>query len=177
MITVDKGKYVKIFLRNGMALEGFVEESTGAQVVLRSINDQSLMIIHRPGEDIMLTKVMSEGPPVEMPEESPPEPTPDPTEMQVKIKEKLHETLETTDPELQNLSIEELRQLVHAQEKQIIAQKRKEHFGSPGAAKMTQYSTPFTPRPHPRSNAVQRSPYQPSRLPSWAYGRPPKDGK
>ena len=150
MITVIKGQYVKLFLRNGMALEGVIEESTSAQVVLRSINDQSLMIIHRPNEDIMLTKVMVDLPSAEVPPE--PEPVPEPSEMQVKIKEKLQEALQVSDPQLQNLSVEELRKLVFAQEKQIITQKRKEHFGSAGSAKLTQYSTPF----HPRSNAARR---------------------
>lgn len=172
MITVNKGQYVKLFLRNGMVLEGIVEESTSAQVVLSSLNDQSLMIIHRPNEDIMVTKVMSEPRAIEEVEEEKPE---IPVTQQA-VKEKLHEALETTDPELQKLSIEELRQLVHEQEKQLIAQKRREHFGSPGAAKMTTYSTPFTPKPHSRSNTA-RSAYQPSKIPSWAYGRPPKEGK
>lgn len=145
MITVDKGQYVKLFLRNGMALEGIVEESTGAQVVLRSINDQSLMIIHRPSEDIMLTKVMVNAEMVAEPDPKPePKPVPELSEMQVKIKEKLQEVQQISDPDLQNMSIADLRALVIEQEKQIIAQKRKEHFGSPGAAKLTQYSTPMT---------------------------------
>jgi len=175
MITVNKGQHVKYFMRSGMVLEGIVEESTGAQVVLRSLNDESLMIIHRPSEDIMLTKVMP--PPEETPEvvEIEPEPSPQPpNDMQVQIKAKLHEALKAEDPALQNMSLEELRQLVVEQEKQIIAQKRREHFGSPGAAKMTQYSNPPNAlRVHPRSNTA-RSAYQPGTIPSWAYGRPPK---
>ncbi len=173
MITVDKGQYVKCFLRSGMVLEGIVEESTGAQVVLRSLNDDSLMIIHRPGEDIMLTKVM----PVEVEGAVEPETElkPEQTipEVKVQIKAKLHEVLDAEDPELQSMSLEELRHLVVEQEKQIIAQKKREHFGSPGNAKMTQYSNPSLPRVHSRSNTA-RSPYQPGTIPSWAYGRPPK---
>lgn len=174
MITVNKGQHVKYFMRSGMVLEGIVEESTGAQVVLRSLNDESLMIIHRPNEDIMLTKVMP--PPQETTEivEIEPEPKPQPpNDTQIQIKAKLHEALEIENPELQNMSLEELRQLVVEQEKQIIAQKRKEHFGSPGAAKMTQYSNPYAPRVHSRSNTA-RTAYQPGVIPSWAYGRPPK---
>lgn len=170
MITVNQGQHVKCFLRSGMVLEGIVEESTGAQVVLRSINDQSLLIIHRPSEDIMLTKIMPELPPEEIEEKALPKP---PSDAQIQIKAKLHEALEAKDPELQSMSLGELRQLVVEQEKQIIAQKRKEHFGSPGAAKMTQYSHPYMPRVHTRSNTA-RSPYQPGTIPSWAYGRPPK---
>lgn len=165
MITVEVGQHVKCFLRSGMVLEGIVEESTGAQVVLRSLNDQSLLIIHRPSEDIMLTKVMPAPEAMEIVEiES--KPAPEQPVMQVQIKNKLHEALHTEDPELQNMSLEELRHLVVEQEKQIIAQKKREHFGVPGAAKMTQYSSPHTPK-------VRRSPYQPGKIPSWAYGRPP----
>ena len=168
MITVDKGKHVKCFLRSGMVLEGIVEESTGAQVVLRSLNDESLMIIHRPGEDIVLTKVM---PTPEATETVEIESEPETPEVKVQIKTKLHEALETTDPELQSMSLEELRQLVVEQERAIIAQKKKEHFGSPGNAKLTQYSNPSTPRVN------TRSPYQPGKIPSWAYGRPPRKGE
>ncbi len=122
----------------------------------------------------MLTKIMplpeETAEIVEIEPESQPQP---PNDTQIQIKAKLHEALEAEDPALQNMSLEELRQLVVEQEKQIIAQKRKEHFGSPGAAKMTQYSNPYAPRIHPRSNTA-RSAYQPGTIPSWAYGRPPK---
>lgn len=168
---VTKGQHVKYFLRSGMVLEGIVEEDTAAQVVLRSLDGESLMILHRPTEDILMTKVI-----LRPPEETrvePKEPV-KPTEIQEQVKGKLHEALQyADDPELQKKSVEELRQLVHEQDRQIIAQKRREHFGSPGNAKVTQYSTPFTPKPHPRSNTA-RSAYQPSKLPNWVYGRPPE---
>ncbi len=140
---VNKGCHVKYFLRSGMVLEGIVEEDTAAQVVLRSLDGESLMILHRPTEDILMTKVML-GPPAEEAPVEPKKPVA-PTEMQERVKGKLHETLQTIeDPELQKKSIEELREMVREQDKQIIAQKRREHFGVPGAAKFTQYSTPFT---------------------------------
>lgn len=167
---VVKGSHVKYFLRSGMVLEGIVEEDTAAQIVLRSLDGQSLMILHRPTEDILMTKVMLQPPMEEIPEE---QQRPKPTETQEKIKEKLQEARTSDDPELQQKSIGELRQMVIDQERQIIAQKRREHFGTAGAAKMTQYSYPFMSRPHPRSNTT-RSAYQPSKLPNWAYGRPPE---
>jgi sRNA-binding regulator protein Hfq len=167
MMLVGLGRHVKCFLRSGMVLEGIVEESTDVQVVLRSLNDESLMIIHRPAEDIMLTKVM----PIQEPTETveiKPQPVPEQPVTQIQIKNKLEEALQTDDPELQNLSIEELRQLVHEQDKQMIAQKRKEHFGSAGAAKMTQYSSPYV---------SMKTAYKPGKIPSWAYGRPPRKEK
>jgi hypothetical protein len=131
-----------------MVLEGIVEESTGAQVVLRSLQDESLMIIHRPGEDIMLTKVMPEATSEEVSvEEQSQVVTMSPNiPIREQVKNKLDQVLQTEDPELQNMSIDELRQLVREQDRQIIAQKRREHFGSPGNAKMTQYSHPLSPK-------------------------------
>lgn len=108
----------------------------------------------------MLTKIMP------APEETeavevPASPAPKQSEIKIQIKNKLQEALQAEDPELQNMSLEELRQLVREQEVKIIAQKKREHFGSAGNAKMTRYS----------------SPYQPGKLPSWAYGRPPRKGE
>lgn len=172
---VSRGSHVRYFLRSGMVLEGIVEEDTASQVVLRSLDGESLMIIHRPTEDIMLTKVLLQPPSEEEAVEQPEPPKPiAPSEMQEKIKTKLHATMQMADdPELQKKSVEELRQLVHQQEKEILTQKKREHFGVPGAAKTTKYSASFLPKLHPRSNS--RSAYQPGKLPSWAYGRPPKD--
>lgn len=167
----EVGQHVKCIMRTSLILEGIVEEWSEAQVVLRSFEDQSLMIIHHPIEDIMLTKVMPAEPTVESPEIAEEEPEEKSVEIREQIKKKLQELPD--DPELQNKSIQELRQMVIEQERQIIAQKRKEHFGSAGSAKMTQYSSPYQPRPHPRSNE-KRSAYQPGTIPSWAYGRPPK---
>jgi len=157
LFLINKDQHVKCFLRSGMVLEGIVEEYTMSQVVLRSLSDGSLIIIHHPGEDIVLTKVMPDVVAQEVPVQpkAPVIPNDNP------VKEKLQEVLQTEDPELQKLSIEELRQLVQEQDRQIIAQKRREHFGSPGNAKMTKYS----------------SPYQPGKIPSWAYGRPPRKGE
>ena len=142
------GQHVRCVMRTSLILEGFVEEWSEGQVVLRSLEDQSQIIIHHPVEDIMLTKVLPPEPVVEFPEIHE-----EPTEAQEQIKQKLH-TVQTLpdDPELQQKSIIELRQMVIEQERQIIAQKRKEHFGSVGSPKMTKYSTPF----HPRSNTARK---------------------
>jgi hypothetical protein len=127
---VAKGSYVKYFLRSGMVLEGIVEEDTASQVVLRSIDGKSLMIIHRPTEDILLTKVMLIEPISEKKVEH------NLTEAQEKIKTKLHKVQQAeADPELQEKNIAELRDMVKEQERQIIIRKRREHFGSPGASK------------------------------------------
>lgn len=171
-MNIEKGKHVKYFLRNGMVLEGFVEEDAASQVVLQSLDGKSLMILHRPTEDIMMTKIVLE--------ESQPEPE-IPAQVittsnnsQEQIKDKLQETLQQEDEDLQKLSIQELRQLLVEQQRQLIANRRREHFGTAGGAKMTQYTTPFTPMRTVGRKVVPRSPYQPGQIPSWAYGRPPK---
>lgn len=135
-MTPKKDQYVKCFMRTGMLIEGIVEEWSDAQIILRSLDDQSLMIIHCPNEDIMLTKIM-----LKNIEKSPVVPA---SQMQEKIKNKLYETQESADdPELQNKNIEELRQLVIEQDRQIIANKTKEHFGSAGAGQTTKYTNPL----------------------------------
>lgn len=160
MITVNVGQHVKCFLRSGMVLEGIVEES-GAQVVLRSLVDQSLMIIHRPSEDIMLTKVLQDPELQEISEDTSNDPALVVTisnnePIQERVKKKLHEVLQPIDDtELQKKSLQELRLLVIERERQIITGKKKEHFGSAGSAKMTRYSSPYMPRALPRSNEKQ----------------------
>jgi sRNA-binding regulator protein Hfq len=179
---IEPGKHVKYFLRNGMVLEGIVEKDTAAEVVLKALDGQSLMILHRPAEDIMMTKVVLAE---EMPEEAP-DPAlvvsvstneamqPGAVIRQEIIQDKLRETLQIEDVDLQRLSIEELRQLVLEQDRQLIANKKKEHFGTPDAPKMTQYSSPYVPMRTVGRRVVPRSAYQPGKIPSWAYGRPPK---
>jgi hypothetical protein len=136
-MIIDKGLHVKCFMRVGaMVLEGIVEDWSDGQVILKSISDQSLLIIHRPAEDIVLTKVVLEEP-LEIPaEKEVREPPTNPrqhqaTRLQEQIKGKLQEALQPSgDVDLDKLNVKELRNLVLEQEKQIIAQKQKQHFGS-----------------------------------------------
>ena len=157
-MKLEQGQHVKCFMRSTMVLEGLVEEWTEAQVVLKSLDGQSLMIIHSPGTDIMITKVILEEP-QEIPEETVERKLPQewrgvqPKEW---IQEKLAEVLEPTgDEDLDKLNVEQLRRLVQEQEKQMIAQKKKEHFGTPGAPK----------RSMPYSNPFGKSAYVPGKLP------------
>ncbi len=167
-MNIEKGQHVKYFLRNGMVLEGIVEEDTAAQVVLQALDGQSIMILHHPAEDIMMTKVVLTEQSPEIPEE---QPQAEPTEMQEQIKGKLQEVHQMPeDPELQKKTIAELRQLVMEQERQIITQKRREHFGTAGNGKLTQYSSPYMPRRTVGRKIVYdqpRSAYQPGKLPPW----------
>ena len=148
---IEPGKHVKYFLRNSMVLEGIVEKDTAAECILRSMDGKSLMIVHRPTDDIILTKVVLEEP-EEISEEKK---VVEETEAKQQIRGKLHEVMQPTgDVELDKLNIKQLRNLVIEQDRKIIEQKRREHFGSPYApGKMGKYSTP-------------RSAYMPGRLPN-----------
>jgi sRNA-binding regulator protein Hfq len=134
------GQHVKCFLRNTMVLEGIAEEWSDTRVVLKSLDGKSLMIVHRPVEDIVLTKVVLEEP-AEISKEAK---VVEETEHKQRVKEKLNEVLlPTGDPDLDKSNIKQLRQLVVEQEKKIITEKRREHFGSAYApGKMGKYSIP-----------------------------------
>lgn len=144
------GQHVKCFLRNNMVLEGIAESWSDTSVVLRSLDGKSLMFVQRPHEDIILTKVVLEEP-EEISEEKK---VVEETEAKQQIRGKLQEVLQPSgDEELDKLNIKQLRNLVIDQDRKIIAQKRREHFGSaysPG--KMGKYSTP-------------KSAYMPGKLP------------
>ena len=150
------GKHVKCFLRNSMVLEGIAEEWTEQRVVLKSLDGKSMMFVHRPTEDIMMTKVMLEESTEVIPVENPPRDQALVVALSNNnpVREKLHEVLQPTgDEELDKLNIKQLRDLVVEQDKKIIRDKTREHFGSPGAPrKVGKYSTP-------------QSAYMPGKLP------------
>ena len=129
----EKGQHVKCFMRSTMVLEGIVEEWSDTQVVLKSLADQSVLIIHRPNEDIAVTKVV-----LEEPQEKPKLELP---EIKQAVKDKLEEVLNSTDDaELDKMNIQQLRQLVAEQEKKIISDKIKDHFGSPDRPRRSAYA-------------------------------------
>jgi len=126
----QQGQYVKIFLRNSMIIEGLVEEWTDQQVVLKLLlSDESFAIVHRPGEDILVTKVGTQPTPVQTDKPS--------SEIRQEIVATLKEAIKPeVEPEIQKMNLTQLRQLVVQQDRKIIEEKRKEHFGSVGASKM-----------------------------------------
>jgi sRNA-binding regulator protein Hfq len=144
-MIIENGQRVKCFMRNSMVLEGIVDNWTAGEVVLKSIDGKNLMIVHHPLDDILVTKVVLEADEENSKEENHKESPLQPPHVDNKtpIKEKLAEVLQSSgDPELDKLNVQQLRTMVVEQEKQIISQKRKEHFGSVGNAKMTRYTSP-----------------------------------
>lgn len=141
----EQGQRVKCFMRSTMVLEGIVQEWADTQIVLKSIDDQSILIVHHPNEDIILTKVVLQEPQeiVEETYEHGPyvAPRQDLTQEQLEIKKQLDKVLCGEDPSLEKMNLQQLRKLVVQQDKNIITQKRKEHFGEAGSSKKAvQYS-------------------------------------
>lgn len=134
----EKGQHVKCLMRSSMLLEGIVEEWSDNQVVLKSLDDQSILIVHQPANDIMLTKVVLEEPQ----EKSVEKPKLELPEIKQAVKDKLEEVLNPTDnAELDKMNVQQLRQLVIEQEKKIVSDKIKEHFGSPSTPKSPAYAS------------------------------------
>jgi hypothetical protein len=128
------GQHIKCFFRNGAVIEGIVE-SWDITATLRSFNDQSLLIIPHPKEDIMLIKIL---PLKEIVKTADIEPLP--VEGPQVIKNKLQEVREIIEPELKNKSIKELQRLIIDQEKKIVEKKIKQHYSGSSGSK-TNYSS------------------------------------
>ena len=121
------GRHVKCFLRNSTVVEGVVEK-WGETLELQSLDGKSLLIIHQPAQDIMLTKVLLSEDVVEPAQE------PQPPQPPVRGRMFLHDepievqAEEEIDPmALQAKSTAELRIELAKQERKIIAGKLKDH--------------------------------------------------
>jgi hypothetical protein len=136
-MKMEKGQHVKCFMRNSMILEGIIEDWALAEVILKSLDGKNIIIVHRPTEDILLTKIILQ-------EDTVNALSTKISETKQEIREKLQEVLQPTgDVENDKLNLKQLRRLVKEQEKQMIANKKKEHFGTPNNAKRAvDYSNP-----------------------------------
>ena len=124
------GQHIKCIFKNGTIVEGIVEEWLATSVILKSLSDQSLMIILHPNDDIMMIKILVNEP-EENSENIPDPPDTEPEFIQQQIRAKLKELEKPTENlELQNKNITELKQLAKEQDKQIMINKIKEHFPS-----------------------------------------------
>lgn len=131
MIPPDKS-HVKILLRNNTIVEGIVQEWSD-NIKLQSLDDQSYMIILHPKEDIILIKVFlerdeSEGEKEEI----------KPTSA---LEQKFQETVEQpSDEPTRHQSLADLRVLLSQQERQILANKLRQHHL--GETKKVEYGYP-----------------------------------
>lgn len=134
----QKGQYVKCLLRSSLTIEGIIEHWSAEEVQLKSFDGERLILVHGGIVDILLTTVLLN--PIKK------VPTKELPEIKQEIAKKLRKIIEPEekDPEMQKLDIKQLQALVQEQEKQIITQKQREHFGSVGISKQAQsYTLPL----------------------------------
>lgn len=116
------GRRVKCFLRNSTVVEGIME-GCSSTIQLRSLDGKSLLIIHSPEQDIVLTKVLlpeEVTEPTDVPENV--EPPPDTFGVITEVKE------ESLDPlTLKAKTMAELKIQMAEEERKIIANKLKDH--------------------------------------------------
>lgn len=121
--------HVKILLRNNATVEGIVKEWSTEVIKLQSLDDQSYIIIPNPAQDIILIKVFLERPAEEK------------TEIKTKLEQRFQQMMEQpSDNPIRNKSLAELKILLSEQDKQIVANKLKNHY--PNEAKKVEYGYP-----------------------------------
>src|SRR5574339_599291 len=149
MIPPDKS-HVKILLRNNTIVEGIVEEWYGNVVKLQSLDDKSYVIIPHPEEDIILIKVLTGMPKIDLPLVDEVTDTTDTVtsegvrmvEREISDLESQFETaknLPTDDPN-KTQTLAQLRILMAEQEKKIISEKVRNHY--PSETKKVKYGYP-----------------------------------
>ncbi len=107
---------IKCFFRNGLTCEGIVQEWSPTSAQLKSIDDQSILILTNPAADIMMIKIVTE--------------TVTKFEENKKILENnFQEKLQNHNPfdDVQNKKLVELRKELLEQEKKIVIAKLRNH--------------------------------------------------
>lgn len=127
------GQRVKCIFRNGVVAEGLVEEWFNNTAKLRSLDDQSILIITNPTADIMLIKIMLDNHP-NLSDNTLPTITESIEQAQ---SNKSSETL-VVDPYNPDYtkSLVDLRKELAEQSRRIIAEKLKEHRPTIGGGKV-----------------------------------------
>lgn len=149
-MKLDQGQHIKCVFRNSMVVEGIIESWSKDEAVLNSLDGTNVLIIMRPGDDIMLIKLVLKTQKINV------------TELENKFEETLEQPSDTPD-RIENLA--ELRLRLADAEQQIVSQKLKEHHI--GVPKLTQYASPYTPGKLPFKIAPlkgRQSAYQPGKL-------------
>jgi hypothetical protein len=164
-MTPQPGQHVKCILRNGALAEGIVESWLVDEVQLKSLDGESILIITRPTEDIMLIKIL-----LEIPKENEEQLEVHSIDEEIKsdLKEKVELATEAMDPtNIESIkTLAELKIELAKQERKIIAEKLREH--RPSA-----YAPSTTPYHYPSVVDKQMSAYKPARIPN-GFTRPSK---
>lgn len=135
-MTPPENSHVKILLRNNTVAEGIVKE-WGDSIKLQSLDEQSYMIILHPKEDIILFKVFLKDnlEEIKMSAEEELE------ENKSELENRFQQTLEQpSDDPARIKSLAELRVLLAQEDRQIIANKLKQHYI--GQPKKVEYGSP-----------------------------------
>jgi len=61
-MEIEKGFYVKCFLKNGFAVEGIVIAWSDEEIEIECIIDNSITLIHNPKEQLVITKISLKDP-------------------------------------------------------------------------------------------------------------------
>lgn len=157
-VAPDIGRHVKCLLTNNTLVEGTVMIwDLSRWVKLRSLDSESVFIIHHPDRDIVMTKIVLNS----EPEEEFPVYTPDPKPLP-ELEAEWQKTYDgPSDDELRTKRLAELKVLMIEQEKKIIRDKVKTHESSSAySPQLPKYQLPFM-----KKVGVPRSPYQPGKLP------------
>jgi len=155
----ETGQHVKCILRNGIVAEGIVEEWYGNFARLKSLDDESLIIIPHPTEDIMLIKIILDRPKSQAEEVRDKIVAHSEKQKLEQRFEEVHQTM--TDPHDHDAlkTLAELRNEMAKQDRKIVAEKLREHRPSP-------YKPSTTPYHYAPVIYKKKSPYQPGKVPN-----------
>lgn len=121
----ETGQHVKCLLRNNSIAEGIVVEWFNNYAKLRSLDGESILIIHHPDQDIILTKIVLENQPKSFAEAMKKREQKKVLEEIVKDSQK--ENVSNPFDSDHNKSLAELHLELAKQEREIIAKKLKNH--------------------------------------------------
>lgn len=179
-MSLDVGNHVKCVLQNGAVVEGIIEIWEENRVQLKSLDGKSILIISHPSRDIMLIKIILEEEDYQLPpeqwdidERTSAQKVADKIRakasvQKTELEEKFDEAVEVHDPNNPDdrQSLAELRVELAKQERQIIAEKLREHRPSP-------YKPGTTPYHYPPVIMKDKSAYQPGRIPNGRDSKKP----
>lgn len=136
----SKDQWVKVFFRNSMQAEGYVEFWSEEQAVLRADEGLSLLIIQDVKADIMAVKVFTYSDPEPVEPESPNKPKfTDTTPLDEEFEKVKRET--QMEEYLKAKTLLELRKLQAEQDRKIISEKLKDHTPT-SQVKVPKYELP-----------------------------------
>lgn len=129
----EVGQHVKCMLKNGALAEGIVEEWYNNYVKLRACDHSSIIIIHHPEEDIVLTKIILDDDIADYKE-------PAENSTNNPVETELQKVIQEASGDLRNKRLAELKIELAREERRIIAEKLKDHHI--GEVKKVQYGIP-----------------------------------